>query len=395
MKNENSPTKLTLEKPEIESITQNKKRSVHLFSIIRKILSSPYFWLMLLFPLSLLMVTLCRNINGLADWYEAGIYRVISKIGNLLSSTLPFSVGELLVLLLVPGVLCYLIIWLIQVIRSKGKRARTCGRFLIRLLSIVSVIFFLYTTNCGLNYYASDFAASSGMTIRKNDPEELYQVCVMMADHAAALRESLAEDENGVMKLDFQTVNRSAAEAVNALHQTYAFIDDGYAEPKNVMLSRGMSAFKITGVFFPFTFEANVNVDAPDYGIPFTMCHELAHLRGLMHEEDANFVAFLACIQSDDPQLQYSGYMMGMLYAGNALYQADRELFGKYAAHFSEKVRRDRNAHTEYWSQFETPVAKVASAVNDSYLRSNAQESGVRSYGQVVDLILAYYDDSD
>ncbi|MFQ8979614.1 MAG: DUF3810 family protein [Waltera sp.] len=41
---------------------------------------------------------------------------------------------------------------------------------------------------------------------------------------------------------------------------------------------------------------------------PATMCHELAHIRGYIYEDEANFIAFLACVESDDSTFQYAGY---------------------------------------------------------------------------------------
>ena len=65
--------------------------------------------------------------------------------------------------------------------------------------------------------------------------------------------------------------------------------------------------------------EANVNVDVPRYTIAHTMCHELAHLRGFIREDEANYIAYLACMASGDPELMYSALAEALVYAGNAL----------------------------------------------------------------------------
>jgi hypothetical protein len=81
----------------------------------------------------------------------------------------------------------------------------------------------------------------------------------------------------------------------------------------------------LTGIYSPFTIEANYNGDMTDYNIPFTLCHELSHLRGFMQEEEANFIAFLACIYSDQMEFQYSGYLSAWIYAMNELNDKDVE----------------------------------------------------------------------
>ena len=137
--------------------------------------------------------------------------------------------------------------------------------------------------------------------------------------------------------------------------------------------------------------EANVNIDVPDFTLPFTMCHEQAHLRGFMREDEANFIAYLACMESVDQAIQYSGASMAAMYAMNTLYQADYERFCELYATYSPGVQRDFAAQSRYWAQFEGPVAEVSDKVNDTYLKANRQTDGVASYGRMVDLLLANY----
>ncbi len=69
--------------------------------------------------------------------------------------------------------------------------------------------------------------------------------------------------------------------------------------------------------------EANYNGHMPEMDIPSTVCHELSHLKGFMREDEANFIAYLACRQSDSAAFRYSGALLAYIYSGNALYKAD------------------------------------------------------------------------
>ena len=61
-------------------------------------------------------------------------------------------------------------------------------------------------------------------------------------------------------------------------------------------------------------------------------------------------------------------------------------------SHYSEEVRSDLIAGSEYWKQFEkTVVSETTEALNDSYLKANDQPEGTKTYGKVVDLLLAEY----
>jgi hypothetical protein len=153
-----------------------------------------------------------------------------------------------------------------------------------------------------------------------------------------------------------------------------------------------MSQTEITGIFFPFTMEANVNVDVPDYSIPVTMLHELAHLRGFMREDEANFIAYLAGIKSDNVELNYSGTMLALIIAGNALYDQSPELYFEIRKGYSDGVINDIRANSMYWQQYEdTVVSTISNKINDTYLKVNAQADGVKSYGRMLDLLLANY----
>ena len=75
----------------------------------------------------------------------------------------------------------------------------------------------------------------------------------------------------------------------------------------------------------------------------------------------------------------------------NIFYTEDHDSFARLYNLYSEDVRRDMEFSRNYWKQFETKVADLANKVNDTYLKANNQHDGVRSYGRMVDLLLAYY----
>ena len=375
--------------------TENKKHplSGKIKPALKAAVRSPWLWLIMLFPVALLLDAAARGIGGFADLYRDTVYRVISVFWNNVSGILPFSLAELMIVLLPFALLAYIIVSAVIIVRSKGKRIKKTLIAFVRLLSCAAVIFFLYVTNCGINYSCTRFSEQSGLVTREVTAQELYQVCVYFADTAAASRDGFQTDGGVPVTTEVSSARFAARDAVNALHGKYSAVPDGYSAPKSVILSRGMSYLDITGVYFPFTFEANVNTDANDYTLPFTMCHELAHVRGIMNEADANFTAFLACVRSDDPRLKYSGCMSALRLLEGHLYTADEDLYAAYVRHYSKGMLTDRRAQSEYWKQFETPVAAAASSINDSYLKINRQQEGVRSYGLAADLIISYYFD--
>lgn len=358
--------------------------------IIKTIFGYKRLFMVLLAPIAFILILAAKNSVEFAEWYTVNIYRYISQFWNFISGLVPFSLAEIIVILLIPIILVYIVVSIVKIVKKKGNRGKTAYKAFLNVICALSLVFFLFVTNFGLCYYRSTFAEINNIEIRESTVDELYNLCINLAENASELREKLSENNN-IMKLkSLDEANSEAQKAMDSLYEKYPTIFGGYSGTKSVMLSELMSYTQITGIFFPFTFEANVNIAVPEFSIPSTMCHELAHLRGYAREDEANFIAYLACINSDNAELQYSGYMLAFIHSVNALYDSDKEKYYEVFAYLSEKATADLNANNEYWSKYETPVAEVASSLNDSYLKVNSQADGTKSYGRMVDLLLAY-----
>ena len=350
------------------------------------------FWLLLLLPAAFALDFAAKSSPDFAEWYAVTVYPIYARFFSALTGLLPFSLGELCLAALVVFLLVYLARNIYKLIRYGENRFERLVRFLSVPLLLAVCIAFLCVTNYGTNHRRYPFAAVSGLEVRDSTTKELYDLCVTLTETANALRADVSEDENGVFAASQSSwTNAKAAKTVfNDLHADFPTLYTT-GTPKPVLCSEVMSYLDISGIYCPFTFEANVNVHMNDVLVPVTMCHELSHLSGYMREDEANFIAFLACIRSDDADFRYSGAYLAMVHATNALFDADLELWRQVDALKSDALRRDVQANNAYWKQYDTPVAEVSNQVNDAYLKANGQASGVRSYGRMVDLLLAYY----
>ena len=153
------------------------------------------------------------------------------------------------------------------------------------------------------------------------------------------------------------------------------------------------------GYYFPFSMEANYNTSMYIVNVPATLCHELAHLKGFIYEDDANFIGFLACINSDDPFYRYSGYLSVLNYVEKEYKKASgKQEFGSVS--LAKSVRADDIFLTsEAWERVEenavveTAVVKAASnQFTETTLVINGVSDGMKSYSRVVQLLLEYYD---
>lgn len=362
-----------------------------------KVLKKKRIWLLLLFPLSVVILELAKRSTFFAEEvFAKRIYKVHSVVVSAVTGIAPFSVAEWIVILCPVLFLVLLIRFIIHIVKKKEERFFRCMLALVNVACVAAVVFFVYVIGCGVNYHRISIADYREITVRDSGKEELFALCTELAQKASALRGELVlyEDEEGVFRLPVtnRELGKLVKESYKALYGELPVLKGVYPAPKGICFSKVYSAMELTGVFTCWTMEANVNIDIPDYSRASTMAHEMGHLHGFMKEEEANFLAYLACMASDSPLLQYSGTMLALVYSGNALASQDMELYGELWSGYHEGMIRDFSANSAYWEQYrDTVISKTADKVNDTYLKVNQQEDGVKSYGRVVDLLLAEY----
>jgi len=345
----------------------------------------------LLLVLSAGLMVLSVQAPDFAEWYSRNIYPVlVSAIGRL-TGLLPFSLAEICLYLLLAALILSLICLCIGIAR-KGEAGRRLFAWFSCAVLAVSILAFLYTAGCGVNYHRKTFSSEEGIIASDYTAEELQEICIRLTEEVNSRAGKVSRDSDGVMILTAPEGER-AVEAMEKLAEAFPSLKGYYPMPKKVAVSEILSYQGLTGVYSPFTIEANYNGDMTPYNIPFTACHELSHLRGFMEEKEANFIAFLACIGSDRTDFQYSGYLSGWTYCMNALYRADPEAWQETRSLLDKKAEADVWANSQFWNSYEGVISETADRINDTYLRANGQADGVRSYDRMVDLIMAYFTD--
>lgn len=358
-----------------------------------------YFTFLIPAAAALLFGTLWSLSPALAEQVHARVFfPILSLPISFFTSLLPLSLTELCCVAALPLLLVLLVVVILRLIRKNGrllflkKTVRACGWAL-------SSAFLLYMLLHGFNFYRLTVAQNLELDMGEKSPEQLLAVCIDLAEKAAAERQTLEEDGDGVMKLkDGVAVCLShAPEYIDKVKKQYDFFGGQIGHwfttrPKGVFLSHYWSYTGITGMYFPFFAEANINVDIEEFSIPYTVCHELSHTFGFAREDEANFLSYLLCTGSSSAEYRYSGYASAYISCSNALYRYDKKLWEEASGHVSAAMWRDFNAQSRYWKQFEGEVMQAASSVNDSFLKAQNQQDGVLSYDRVVALILAHYE---
>jgi hypothetical protein len=281
------------------------------------------------------------------------------------------------------------------------RRARAGGLGWVRVLLGLSKGFFgllgcLYVGFLllwGLNHQRPSFAELAGLATPPVAVEELRELSLDLVAAVNVARQGLAEDEHGVMRLagGLGAAMSRAGLGFAPLAQALGpgILVGPVTRPKLPRVSAWMWRVGISGIYIPFTAEPNVNATLPDPDVPFTACHELAHLAGFAREDEASYVGYSACLLHPDADFRYSAQFVASLHAMSALASVDRVAYDELALRRSAGVTRDVEAIRRWSLRYAGAVQRTANRVNDAYLKSQGHADGVRSYGRLVDLLVA------
>lgn len=332
--------------------------------------------------------SLCRAFPAVSLFCR-GVATFFSRILSFVCGILPFPVSEWLLVGLVIGWGAYF------VLRLLDRDWIAAGRGLCKLICMGCAAAFLFVFLYGVHHTAPSLASQMGLTVEKYSVEQLAGLMARTVEQANTLSPQVPRDQNGVCDFgSFRAMAANISDAYTALSDEYAVFDRPQAGrvKRSLIGGKVMSYVDLAGYYCPWTAESVVSSDVVDSHIPFNIAHETAHGLGIGPENECNFAAWLVCKDHSDPKIAYSGWLCAFVYANNALYAADYALWQAQYAGLSEQVRFDLKVLSDSLARYEnTKINELGSKANDALIKATGQSEGLRSYGKVVDLMLAYY----
>ena len=355
---------------------------------MKKYIPRPALASFLILSLSYLVLRLCNASYAFADFINNTVSFAIRYVMAWVSYPFTASLFELLVI-----VSPVLLVLLVGVCVRRGRNRVERVRTLLALMGVISLIATGYIYTLAVGYHTTPVADRIGIEDREDiTAEELYETVSIVIDDINLLADSIAfTDGETRMTYSVDELSERLVSAYDVMLSRYPILTNYTSRVKPIRASSVMSDFGIMGIYTFFTGEANVNVEYPDYTVPFTAAHEMAHQRGVLRENEASFVAFLVCTSAEDEYVRYSGYLNLYEYLASALYRADRDLYFTARDGLSERALDDMRAASAVYQQHkDSPLGKLNDRINDLYLKANGTD-GVVSYGYVVRLAVSYY----
>ena len=339
--------------------------------------------------LSIVIYLISMLSPAFSDFFNFNVSHVFRVIFASVSGIMPFSIAEALIILL-PTIA---IVTVIYICKRRCQTWKSTLVSLVNILSVLAIILSTFVLNFSTGYKGYSLDKKLELQKKAVSAKELYDTAEYLIEMAEAEIPyvKFGDDRFSEMPYGIDEMNKKLLVAYEKFCADFTFMKTFDSRVKPVVLSELMSYTHITGVYTFFTGEANINVNFPDYSIPYTAAHELAHQRGIAREDEANMIAFLVCTYSDDPYIRYSGYINMYEHVLSALKKADRDLYSKNVSHLDSKMIGEINAYAKFFKKYQKSVAaSVSDKVNDTYLKAQGTEGSV-SYGMVVDLTVAYF----
>ncbi|MBR4744145.1 MAG: DUF3810 domain-containing protein [Oscillospiraceae bacterium] len=318
---------------------------------------------------------------------------VLDAMGRAFS-TVPFSFMEFYIVLVCAAVLLFMVRLIRRLILGPGPRLLTVLKYFLVLVCAAGVIWNGYCWLWNAGYYDESFAEQAELKADGAYPEELELASRRFLAMANRLAPLVPRDEDGNVAFSLEDAMDVYPDLYDPLAEEFPCLSGQTTRPKGVIFSSVMSRMGFTGIFFPFSGETYINTHQPAWSIPNTVAHEIAHQRGVHLEAECNFLGIAACLESDDIRFQYSGYLCGLIHLTNALNKADPDARADILSGFCPELRTDWNYNARYWQEMEGTVSKVSDKVYDAFLKVNTQPSGLKSYGECVDLLILWMQES-
>ena len=349
-----------------------------------------------LFPFLLLIQIIVIKILSffpafIEKYYSNGLYIFISKISRILFGWIPFSIGDVIYLIL--------ILFLIFKLYKNRKTAFSWKAWklqwksnILSLLKVVSIFYFFFNILWGLNYHRIPLYEKMNLE-KEYTMEELIVFTKKMIAKTNEIHHQI--EKNDSLKIQ----NRYSIDSI------YAMTENGYSKLgnqfpdfeynhssiKKSLVSLPLTYMGFGGYLNPFTNEAQVNYKIPKYNFPTTVCHEMAHQIGYASESEANFIGYLASINNDDIYFQYSGYSYALKYCLGNIEKFEQGKSKELWPLMNPGILKNYQESKDFWDAHQTPIDTFFHYFYDHFLKANQQKDGLEGYNKFVGLMMGYY----
>jgi len=314
--------------------------------------------------------------------YHKGLYPVIALSNRWFFSLFSFSLGDILYVLVLIY-LFYLLLKFFTDYRNFRKHTLAVSRFLL-------LIVWVFYLSWGFNYFRPKLSQTLDLNSGDYELNELIRLGEIIKDSLNFYQHKLTKNDSLPVDIPYG-INHILRITPLGYNKISTYVEQTYRFPtiKTSLLSRPISFLHVTGYLNPFTGEAQVNKLYPKFALPFIASHEVAHQLGFAPEDEANFLGFISSTHNPDPYFRYSGYSAALYYVLIELKKYAPEDYKKLIKGIHKGVLKNYKEEYRFYAKHKTHYD--TSKIYDSYLKLNKQSSGIKSYNEMLRLLVSYY----
>ncbi|MEO6000340.1 MAG: DUF3810 domain-containing protein [Chitinophagaceae bacterium] len=320
-------------------------------------------------------------------YYTNGVYQYIASVQRILFGWIPFSIGDFFYLVIGIYWLRQLIRFIISLYRGKSTKQvwlRGCKH----VIFVILLIYVLFNALWGLNYNRLPMEQQMGLSLVTYSTQNLRTVLMELTVELNKIDSSSREYRADLKRK--RTLFQEAVETYRGASQEFVTLRYKYSSVKPSLYSYLGNYLGFTGYYNPFSGEAQANTTVPLFVQPFTTCHEIGHQLGYAKENEANFAGFLAARTSLNPAFKYSVYFDMYSYAIREMYVRDSMGTKTLMTRLKPNITEDFRTIRQFYIKYQNPLEPVIRKLYGNYLRANEQPAGMKSYNEVVAMLMAY-----
>ncbi len=337
-----------------------------------------------LIPFILIINNLNTENYFIENYYSKIFYIFVSEKIRFITHWINISVGDIIYL----SVICYLFFFSITNIKNYKKYVTEMG-------SVAFIFIFIFYTFWGLNYKKVSLTSHLNLNGDYTN-EKLIGFTKNLILNINSLQNNLVINDS-FMPINPHDFSVSKIISENDIRKISGILGDSiiksnypYPSVKKSIFSIPLLYMGFSGYINPFTNEANINYKIPKNQIPLTISHEISHQLGIASERDANFIAYLSLINSNDEFHNYCGMSYALRLCLNEISKIDNDEYKKILNTVNKGIIKDFINSRNFWLKFDGLLEKISKKTYDKYLKQNNIESGIKNYNESISLILNY-----
>ncbi len=320
--------------------------------------------------------------------YSNEIYRCISKFSRTIFGLFPFSLGDILYIILIFYISK-------SILKNRKTLKLNWKKNVFKIINSLSILYFLFHFLWAFNYYRVPLFEK--MNIEKEYSEkDLINFTEILIAKTNEIQFKISKNKNVKIVIPYtdEQLFKLTQNGYYNLAKKHPFFEYKTPSIKTSLFSLTLSYMGFSGYLNPFTNEAQVNNKVPKYGLPMTICHEMAHQIGYASESECNFIGYLAAVNNNDLYFQYAANTMALKYCLSKLKgkteNNNNEKIKNYLKKINRGILKNFQEDKEFDKNYQSFVEVGFKIFYDNFLKMNQQKEGLESYSKFLNLLINY-----